>query len=277
MPRKKADEDVEIEVKDEKQPQEVTVELDDKNEPIKQPEKSAEVKPDYATREDFNKLKKQLDGISGVIRTSPDLVKRFDQLQTTITQLQNQRPLKADSKDQDEWDELVEKDWKQAVRGLAKLEVEAQRKQEEAERSIERENHKRTEIFEKSKTEVLEKHPELQDEDSEKAQLYREIVNTNQDYLYDPFGPVLAARKMEERLMAEGKLDAATGKLVRKEAERLARVGVTGAPKGSAPTNGSRVVLNKDQREFCDLRNIKYEDYAKYSQIVNQEGQVETV
>lgn len=174
----------------------------------------------------------------------------------------------------DEWDEKMQKDWKGTIFEMAEKRAEAtyqklreKELQEEKDRS---EKSKREKLLNENMRKVLERHPELDEMDSDKTVLYRQIVEANPDYTTNPFGPVLAMRDMEDRLRSEGKwIDEPTKKVVEKEVIRQTRTNGTQTPQGTR-TNTKTVTLSKDEREYCDRHNMKYEEFAKMKAITNR-------
>jgi len=213
--------------------------------------------PKYVTVDDLEKIRKQLNGLSYMGRQFQEVSKKLDALQYQPPQRVQQDGAK------DPYDEMVEKDWKQAVRTLAREEAQAERRiqiQQDYQAKLEQQ---KVTLLEQSKQKVLAKYPDINDQDSEIAKKYMRILNQNQDYLRNDRGPILAMRDMEDELRDEGRLDEVSRKAVEKEVNRQVRTGATTLPK---PSNGAgspnKISLTREQKELCDNHNMRYEDYA---------------
>lgn len=168
---------------------------------------------------------------------------------------------------EDEWDVKVQKNWKGTVEELADARAEAKYKQlrerEISEQKAIDEQARTSQLLENNKQTVMQRHPELNDSTSEKAAVFQSVISRNPDYLSNPFGPVLAMRDMEEELRGQGKMiDSATTKIVESEVQRRARTAATSVPHGNGNSTTNKVVLTKDEREYCDNHKIKYETFA---------------
>lgn len=244
-----------IEIKDdEKEIKDIEIDLDKKD--VKEPEKK-EYNPDEIKKITEEAVKKA---------TAP-LYYEMRQLKQPKTE-----PVtpKAPEVPADEWDQKIQKDWKGTVRELARQEHQEIRKAEREAEKAENEKQKNTDLLESNKRKVLERHPELNDTDSEKASLYRQIVTENPAYVFNPFGPVLAMRDMEDRMREDGRMvDEPTKKIVEKEISRQTRANGTQAPSGTKST-GNKVILTSQEREYCDRMNMKYEEFAKMKQATSR-------
>ena len=110
---------------------------------------------------------------------------------------------------------------------------------------------------------ALSRHSELNDTNSEKTQIWFDVLNKNPRWRNSPDGPLLTMYKMEEELRKRGyDVDGAYKKASEEEKDRLGRVTSTSVP-ASRVVNKNKIVLTKDQRDFCDTNGIKYEDYAR--------------
>jgi hypothetical protein len=250
---------------DDSQDKAIEIDLD---KPAGTPPTSSE--PKYVTVDDLEKIRKQLNGLSYMGRQFNELSKKLDGLQ-----YQPQQKVQADGT-KDPYDEMVEKDWKQAVRTLAREEAQAIRQQQ-----IQQENQRQLEqqkvnILEQSKQKVMSKYPEINDQDSEIAKKYMKILSQNQDYLRNDRGPLLAMRDMEDELRDEGRLDEVSKRAVEKEVNRQVRTGAATLPRTSnGATNSNKISLTREQKELCDNHNIRYEDYAsmlKKQQVSGRQG-----
>ena len=212
--------------------------------------------PKYVTVDDLEKIRKQLNGLSYMGRQFQEISKKLDGMQYQPQRVQSDGI-------KDPYDEMVEKDWKQAVRVLAREEAESIRQaqiQYDYQRQLEQ---KKVSLLEQSKQKVVDKYPEINDQDSEIAKKYMKILTQNQDYLRNDRGPILAMRDMEDELRDEGRLDEVSKRAVEKEVTRQVRTGASTLPRTSngAPSS-NKISLTREQKELCDNHNIRYEDYA---------------
>lgn len=163
-----------------------------------------------------------------------------------------------------EWDDLADKDWKKAV-DLRSIQN-AKNLLGQQQRAT-----KANSILEDSKKKVLDVHPEIDDDNSEKARIFKNIISENPDYLSLPKGPLYAMRDMEEYMETtlgykRSEIRNAEKKGAKREASRQNRIVLN---KGSGRTNtGSKnkVVLAKDELEFCKFQGIDPKEYARNKQ-----------
>jgi hypothetical protein len=239
------------------------VELDQDNKPVK-PEPKPKSEPQYVTIEQLEKIQK------GINYQNTSARKLEEKLERLLSQMQPPSQPSQPQSPPSEWDEKLNKDWKATVEELAELRFKNLMEKERQQQLIEAQETRRRENFEKSKRQVLERHPELADAMSEKALLYQQIVSENIDYTADPFGPVLAMHDMELKLREQGKLDTVTKKLVQTEVNRQARAGAGTVSQASSSPSTTKIVLSKDDLEFCKSNGIKPEDYARERKILDE-------
>lgn len=170
----------------------------------------------------------------------------------------------------EEWDALARQNWQVAV-DLRSI-ISARRVNEEARRV-----EKASGELEKSKQSVLSKHPELDDANSAKAQIYLKILDKNPDYLTMSKGPLYAMRDMEEEMELLGytkdQIFDTKKHTTQVEETRISRGALTTG--GRMPEKGKRTVqLSKDDLEFCKANAIEPADYAreKLAQETNKRG-----
>lgn len=235
--------------------------------PVVKQEKQEEAQ--YASLDELQKIQKQLNGLSYIGRKFDEMARKIDSLSANP----NPGPV-VNPADQDEYDKLVEKDWKAAVRKLAQEEAASLRQKEREEEARRQMEAKQLTALEQSKKTVLDRYPDLKDETSEVAQKFKEVVAKHPEYISNEYGPILAMREMEEELRSEGKLDNFSKKVVDKEVERRARTGATSIPKGAAPSSG-KTTLTPEERRFCEFNGIKYETYLKNKHSLSSEKQTE--
>ena len=161
---------------------------------------------------------------------------------------------------EEQWDVYAKKDWKGAV---------DLRTQINAENIIDKKatESKDTAGLEESKKVVSGKHPELNDDNSEKTKIYLAILNENPRYLTDPRGPIHAMRDMEERMRELGypeeEIVAAEKRGVQKEQTRQSRVVLTSQKGRSVSDSAKQVHLSKEDLEFCKFNGIDPKEFAK--------------
>ena len=160
---------------------------------------------------------------------------------------------------EDQWDNLAKDDWKKAVDLRSKLQAE----------EINRNYTHTTEfnkVLEDSKQKVLIRHPELNDPNSEKAKVYRNIVVANPDYTMQKKGPLTAMYEMEdymEKNMGYKREDIVKAETRARaaEASRQSRVSLTSTV-GHNISEGNKVMITKDEMDFCKLQGIDPKVYA---------------
>ena len=232
--------------------------------PVDSPAPSSE--PKYVSVDELQRVQKQLNGLSYIGRQFQEVSKKLDLL------AQGAQPAQRQPSD-DPYDELVNKDWKLAVRQLAREEAEAKiREEKENSYKLTLEQQK-VNLLEESKKKVMSKYPELEDPSSDLTKKYISILNKNQDYLRNDRGPLLAMRDMEDELRDEGRLDEVTKRVVEKEVNRQVRTGAATLPRSTTNSLGKNtVMLSKEQRELCDNNNIRYEDYGRMLKLSQASG-----
>lgn len=175
----------------------------------------------------------------------------------------------------DEWDVKLQKDWKATVDERARLQFQEMARQQSIANQVEYERQRNLQLLEENKRKVLERHKELNDETSSKADVYRGVLQEHPEYIMNPFGPVLAMRDMEDKLRDRGELDESTRQVVQKEVIRQTRAGAGVIPKGTPPSKQNSITLTREQKELCDANGWKYEKYAKYANMLKSNQGVE--
>lgn len=251
---------LEVTVEEPKQkPQEEVVVEEDKK--VKEQTKKHEPPKEDALR---NKVFAQ-DRIINKLREELEQVKAISSSYQTPAQ-----QAKTDAK-LDELDELAQRDWKAAVNKLAEVKA---REIYQAEQAKIREQQglmqTQTEL-QNNVSMVINKYPELDsDPSSEKSVIFQSILEKNPSWRNNTIGPLLAMREMEDELRKRGyEID---GPKAEKEVERVVRANAsTLAPSRPSPATG-KVILTKEQKEFCDSNGMSYADYARTLKTGAKEG-----
>ena len=187
----------------------------------------------------------------------------ISKLQKEIEELKTQPPQPAVEPAADDLDKLAQTDWKAAVDKIAEKKYQQLYEATQSKIQQEAQEKERKQIQETNEQKVLSKYPELNDSSSEHSQIWFEELNKNPRWRTSPDGPILVMREMEDVLRSKGyDIDGRTTKAVSHERERLASANAAslGTPKAT-PSN--KVVLSREQREFCDINGITYEEYAR--------------
>ena len=158
-----------------------------------------------------------------------------------------------------QWDKLAKDDWKKAVDLRSKMQ--AEQTQVNATNTAEFNR-----VMEESKQSVLTRHPELNDPNSEKSKVYRNIVVANPDYTEQKKGPLTAMYEMEdymEKNMGYKREDIVKAETAARadESARHSRVQLTSTT-GHNITEGNKVTITKDEMDFCKLQGIDPKVYA---------------
>lgn len=158
-----------------------------------------------------------------------------------------------------EWNLLAKQDWKIAVDLRNTINNEQAFSQYETQRT-------NRQVLSESKERVLQRYPGLSSDTSEETKLYNEVLDMHPEYLTLPKGPIFAMRDMEELaeergIQLSGKKTAPSSDAAR-VASSSAKAALTAG--GRYPeSQGRRVVLTKDELEFCKEQGIKPEDFAR--------------
>jgi len=184
--------------------------------------------------------------------------KEIDDLREQMTS----QPKVEETKPED-FDKDVQSDWQGTFRKIAKQEAENIYKADQAKIQKEAQERERKQVQETNEQKVVTKYPELNDSSSEHTQIWFDVLNKNPRWRTSPDGPILVMREMEDVLRVKGyDIDGRTTKAVNHERERLANANATSLGT-SRPTPSNKVILSREQREFCDTNGISYEEYAR--------------
>lgn len=170
-------------------------------------------------------------------------------------------------KELDEADKLAQSgDWKGAVRIVSALEtkkiIEAQKK--EADKVAEAEEIKVQ--MDNNVEKVMSIWPEVGDPASEVSQIFQRILSKNPRWKHSPDGPLLTLNETERELRRLGyDVDSryAGGEKVKSGTEKKnEKVPDASLPPSNQVSSQSKVVLTKEQRDFCDAHGVSYTEYA---------------
>lgn len=257
----------------------ITVDLDDEDDDGKSDDQKKADKQEKAwaaMRVANKKLSKQVDALTKQIQQNKTTPAQPAQPQYQNQQYQQQQVGQQQYVDgmpvprtEKEWDELAKRDWKVAVDLRSKLNAQSLLKQTQT-------TQKHEEVLAGSKQRVLKRHPELNDNSSEKTKVYLQILNDNPQYLTDPKGPIHAMRDMEEYM--EETLGYKREDIIKAEKrgkekaeERHNRVALT-STHGRHTTKGRTVTLTKDELEFCKFNNVDPKKYAANKHRLEKSG-----
>lgn len=222
-----------------------------------------------AMRVENKELKKTVDELKKTVESLQHVDDDTPQYQAPKPESTTYDPNNPRTWTEDKWDELAKKDWKKAVDLRSQIQAE-----ERIAASSQTAEFNR--VLEESKQEVLRRHPELNDPNSEKAKIFRNIVVANPEYTNQRKGPLNAMYEMEdymEKNMGYKREDIvkAERRAREEEAGRLNRVQLTSTT-GHNISEGNKVVIAKDELEFCKLHGIDPKVYATNKQKLAKAG-----
>lgn len=165
----------------------------------------------------------------------------------------------------DELDKLAQSDWKSAVGKIAEARVKTILETERQQINQEKEREAVVQAMTQNENVVLSKHPEVEDKTTEKSQIFQEILDKNPRWRTSPDGPLLTMYEMENELRKRGyDVDGSVNSKIEAERERIFKANASYLPASrDIQATGNKIVLTREQREFCDQNGIKYEDYAR--------------
>jgi len=190
-------------------------------------------------------------------------VEQLNQAPSTVQQPVQQQTVASDDPrnwTEEQWDQLAKQDWKKAVDLRSSIQAEDKYKEQKMSSEFSR-------VQEESKARVLERHPELNDPNSEKAKIYRNIVVANPEYTVQKKGPLSAMYEMEdymEKHMGYKREEIVKAERTAREEEaaRHSRVALTSTAGRHSEAGGSKITLTKDEVDFCNLQGIDPKTYA---------------
>jgi hypothetical protein len=164
----------------------------------------------------------------------------------------------------DEIDKLAQTDWKAAVNKLAERQAREIIAKEREGIKEQQELLQVKNTLENNTQVVVGKHPELNEGGSEKSTIFQSILSNNPRWRTSPDGPLLVMYEMENELRKRGyDVEGNVHQKVEKEVSRIARVSSTSLPSSRQTISTNKIVLSREQREFCDQNGMSYEDYAR--------------
>lgn len=260
------------------QPGDKPEELDDNIEVVKderKQEKQIEVstKPEadgdsqYVTKDEYDKQVKQN---AYMTRKMDKLLKQFDSFSKSFNQPQQreQRDIQTNIPDDIEKltpaqiNTIAEDDWQKAVDIRAELKARKLLREEQEKRDRERQVSERQALVQANANKVREKYPELDDDSSEVAKLYSQVLNQDPSLLKNTYGPEIAMYRMEEMMSKNGRQVST----VDSEIRRRERVGAGGYLPGNQPTS-ERVVMTESEVQAADRAGIPRSEYAKMKKL----------
>ena len=267
MAKKKVEEAVEIQDPE----KEVSVEIDDNNNVVKPEVKKAE-EPRYVKPEELQETLRKSN--AAFFAEQRKIQATLERLESSLKPKETPREVPID-----EWDLKVQKNWKGTVEELADARAEAKyrqmREKEISEQKLQEEQTRTLTLLDNNKRTVMQRHPELEDPTSDKSRTFQDVISRNPDYLTNPFGPVLAMRDMEEELRSQGKMDEPVRKMVENEVQRRARTSATVVPNGNGNGQVNKIILTKDEKQYCDDHKIKYESFAATKHKLSTQREIE--
>jgi hypothetical protein len=190
------------------------------------------------------------------------------QLQKALNEVKQPQEVQQPELPADEIDQIAQQDWKKAVKLLGRQEAEAYWRELQTQQAKQQQEQSRVQQLETSKQKVRERYPDIEDESSDNAKLYMEVLNENPTLLQNTYGPELAMYKMEEKLRGMGRQPAPLRDEIREEADRETqrrmRIGVSGLPRSSQGKD-KKVVLSQQEADMAKELGIPLAEVAKMS------------
>mgnify|MGYP001559723757 CR=1 FL=1 len=181
---------------------------------------------------------------------------------------------------EDELDKLVDSgNWKEAVTRLADQRATAIIQQREQQNRLEQDALSRKQLLDTSIAKVTSVYPELHEQTgdpaSEISQSFTRIMNQHPDLLSNPHGPELTMYAMEQEMIAAGKTPRSWQTAAKVNGAPASRASTTSLLPSRQALPSNKVVLTREQKEFCDRQGLKYEDYARVARTLESTGGVE--
>ena len=178
--------------------------------------------------------------------------------------------------DLDEIDKLAQKDWKAAVNKLVESKTREMIQADKSQIEQEKNYQLSAQSMEKNSQFVLQRHPELEDTTGEKSQIFQSVLEGNPQWKTSPDGPLLTMYQMEDELRKRGyDIDGTIKNRVEMEKARLMAASASGLPTSRTAVSNNKIVLNREQKDFCDQNGVSYEDYARTLKKSGDKGGIE--
>lgn len=231
----------------------------------------AEEKEEVVTKKDLEKFQRRVEYLN---RKNEQLMRKLEEnyqrdSQREVQQVQQENHREKQNSEPDDLDQLALKDWKLAVRKLAEEEAERKFNQKQEEEKKLSKSKELYDSLERSKRKVLDKYPNILNEDSEEGRLMIEVYNEQPDLLRNERGPELAMLAMEEKMRATGKEPpherARIEEEIEKEAQRRLRIGTSTIPQGvsGASSQNNKITLSQEQVNIAKQIGVPISVYAK--------------
>ena len=194
--------------------------------------------------------------------------RKIQGLENTIKQMQDtiNKPPEVKEPDPKDMEKLLQEDAQAGIKKIVDSSIAAAL-------ATERASIKTNEVIEADQTtkvkhaqNAIQLYPQLNDKSSEHAQVWFDVLDKNPRWKDSPDGPLLVMREMEVELRNRGyEIGPKTEKtpVPETEAQRLARISGTNVPASRPKTGVNEVILNADQKEFCELNGIDPKMYAR--------------
>lgn len=251
-------------------------ETDDGGVEVSLKEETAQVEEKEEEKTEVQEVKeKKEDSFRNKVYAQDRIIKNLQQ-EIEALKLRPSAETKEPEADLDELDKLAQKDWKAAVAKIAEEKTKAILKDEKKQLDEFRNREEVSQLMEKSSQAALSQHPELEDSSSEKSQIFQNILNNNPRWRSSPDGPLLTMYEMEKELRKRGyDVDGTITEKVESEKERVIKASASALPASRATIGGNKIVLTREQKEFCDQNGVNYEDYARTLKKSGDKGGIE--
>ena len=186
----------------------------------------------------------------------------------------------------DKYDQLVaDGKWQEAVRVLSREEYKVLRETERAEEQIRTSQERKLAAWERNKQKVRDAYPMLkegqEDPESPELALYNqavaELTQEDDQFIHDPYAPVMAMHRMEELAKSQGvKLN--RNAEATPPARTPVRAGPTSMPVSRGSGGAATYTLSREQKEWCDVNlshlpeGERYKHYARYAKMAEAGG-----
>lgn len=165
-----------------------------------------------------------------------------------------------------EIDKAAERDWQEGVR----LVIRDEYKQISEQQRIENEKAQKVQsdqaVMQVNQRYVADTYPDLSDDKSSTTKIYLEACNelagVDANFYGNPYGPIAAMRKMEEKMRIQGIPLPGVKEQADTEVARRARTGAASMTPAKPAGSKGKYTLNAEQKAFCDQNNIPYDQYA---------------